>query len=92
MTADHETALEAVDLKAAFEIAEIFADLRTDVGVGGYRRCPFVFAVLAGKLMGRADEKTGVGLAQNLAHAQLMLRRAIRMEKQHGHRLDAFFL
>src|SRR4029450_2129602 len=41
--------------------------------------------------MRSADKELGVGFAQDSAHADLMLGRAVGMEKQHGHRFEALF-
>ena len=87
-----QVAGEFVASQAPFEVAQVLTHLRTDVGIGSHGRSPFVFAVLPRQLMGRADEQIGIGFAQNLAHADLMLWSAVRMEKQHGHRLKALFL
>ena len=56
--------------QAPFEIAEILAHLRTDVGVGRHRRGALVFAVLPRQLMGSADKELRIGFVQDLAHAE----------------------
>src|SRR4030095_1728732 len=89
---DQQIAGEFIAPQAPLEVAEILTPLRTDIGIGSYGRSSFVFAVFPRQLMGRADEQIGIGFAQYIAHADLMLWSAIGMEKQHGHRLKAFFL
>ena len=78
--------------QAPFEVVEVLAHLRTDVGVGRHGRGALVFAVLPRQLMGSADKELRIGFVQDRAHADLMLGRAVGMEKQHCDRFEAFFL
>ena len=89
---DQKIAGEFIAPQAPFEVAEILTHLRTDIGIGSHGRSPFVFAVLPRQLMGRADKQIGIRFAQYIAHADFMLWSAVRVKKQHGHRLKAFFL
>src|SRR5881628_604709 len=76
---NHQAACEAFAPQAPLEVAQIVIHLGTDVGVRRHRRGALVFPVLPRELMRSADEEIRIGFAENLAHADLMLRSAIRM-------------
>src|SRR5262245_50850772 len=42
--------------------------------------------------MRSADKQTGIRFPQDIAHANFMLGRAVRMKKQHSHRFKTLFL
>ena len=89
---DCEVAGEPVASQAPLEVAEVAADLRTDVGIGHYGRGALVLAVLTGELVGGTDKEVGVGLTQDLTHPNLVLGSPVGMEEEHRHRLDARLL
>ena len=76
---NHQAACETFAPQAPLEVAQVVIHLGADVGVRRHRRGALVFPVLPRELMRSADEEIRIGFAENLAHADLMLRSAIRM-------------
>ena len=76
---NHQATCETFAPQAPLEVVQVVIHLGADVGVRRHRRGALVFPVLPRELMRSADEEIRIGFAENLAHADLMLRSAIRM-------------
>ena len=84
-----KVALEALRAQVLLQLAQVGRDTRAHIGVGHGGGDAFELAVLLAQLVRGADERVGQLFLQDLLDALLVRRVAVRVQQQHGHRLDA---
>lgn len=82
--------MEACVREALLQIPKICAHDRADIGVRDGGRRALILAVLPRQLVRRGDKPVGVGLVQNLAHADLMLRDTVGVQEHDGNGFNSF--
>src|SRR5579875_2216994 len=89
---DEEPAGETERAEQIFEILQILADARPDVGVEDRRRHTFILAIFAQDVMRERTVHLGCHLGQDLPDRRFVRRVRPRMDEAHGDGLDLGFL
>ncbi len=87
---DQEASAEGKRFEQTFEIGEILADARPDVGVQHGRRGAFVLAVFAQDVVRERAVHARREIGEDLADGNFVIRVRPRVQKADGHRLDIF--